>query len=290
MLWCKVDANLDTNPKISKAGFWGSVVFQLILRLNKLRDGNGVLPLSCIDGGYLARLLNLHDAEGLDMDAESLCRMGVKRLIDATALHVSETHVTISGFDEAWSKLRPGDHSTERVREWRQKNPKNSSATEMKRSETHETQRNAVKRHKSRVDQSRDPSSTVVADDQIKKNTEDQDPKCDPRAIALAKSLHGLIARRLPNAKSVQNGTKTIDQWSLEFDRTHRLDRRPWDRMAEVLAWSQQDSFWQANILSAKKFRAQYDALEAKMAKSAGRPAPRTAAEDGYTEITGGKG
>ena len=288
MLWCKVDANLDVNPKISKSGFWGSVVFQLLLRLNKLRDGNGVLPLSCVDGAYLARVLNLHGAEGLDMDPEALCRLGVKRLIDETALHVSETHVTISGFDETWSKLRPDDHSTERVREWRKNNPKKSSGTTVKRTKHSETNRNAAKRHKSRVDQSRSKrSSTVVADDPTKKKSEDKDPECDPRAIALANSLRDLIAKRLPNAKSVQNGTKTIEQWSLEFDRTHRLDRRAWDRMAEVLAWSQQDSFWQDNILSAKKFRAQYDKLEALMIKrGGGRPASRSAAEDGYTEIT----
>lgn len=45
-------------------------------------------------------------------------------------------------------------------------------------------------------------------------------------------------------------------------------DKRPLDEALDVLAWSQDDEFWRANIRSMPKFREQYDALRLKWQKT----------------------
>ena len=47
-----------------------------------------------------------------------------------------------------------------------------------------------------------------------------------------------------------------------------RLDKIDIDDVKDVLVFSQQDEFWQTNILSASKFRKQYLTLLAKMKKN----------------------
>jgi hypothetical protein len=57
---------------------------------------------------------------------------------------------------------------------------------------------------------------------------------------------------------------RTRDRWAESFRLAHERDGRAWRPMCELLDWSQRDPFWAANILSATKFREQYDRLEAK--------------------------
>ena len=45
----------------------------------------------------------------------------------------------------------------------------------------------------------------------------------------------------------------------------NRSDGIPWDDIRDVLAFSQEDPFWQTNILSADKFRKQFVQLAARM-------------------------
>ena len=118
MLWCKVDANLDTNHKIDAAGFWGSTVYQFLLRLNRLRDATGQLPIGCADGEYLARHLNLHGVEGVTDDVTILCRRGFERCVDADLLRVDDATITIVGWDEDW---RGPKSDAERARDYRQR-------------------------------------------------------------------------------------------------------------------------------------------------------------------------
>lgn len=55
-------------------------------------------------------------------------------------------------------------------------------------------------------------------------------------------------------------------------------DNRTPDQIAYVIRWSQQDDFWQANILSASKLREKFDQLVAKIRadhRRAGRPSEK---------------
>lgn len=86
-----------------------------------------------------------------------------------------------------------------------------------------------------------------------------------PEALELAQVLVRAIARRQPGSRPARQPEKCAQQWSVDIDRLHRLDERPWGKIRDVLEWSQRDSFWQSNILSGKKLREKFDALESKM-------------------------
>lgn len=49
--------------------------------------------------------------------------------------------------------------------------------------------------------------------------------------------------------------------WAADFDKCNRINKRSWDDIADVLHFSQKNTFWRKNILSGKKFREKYDRL-----------------------------
>lgn len=53
--------------------------------------------------------------------------------------------------------------------------------------------------------------------------------------------------------------------WADEFRKMHEIDKRDKQDIRDVIDWATQDSFWQANILSAKKLREKFDTLQAQM-------------------------
>lgn len=85
-------------------------------------------------------------------------------------------------------------------------------------------------------------------------------------ALALADRLRDHILRRQPTNKeaSEKNWQRTRPSWAKAFRLAHTQDGRAWDDLRAVLDWSQSDSFWSQNILSAAKLREKYDALDAK--------------------------
>ena len=87
----------------------------------------------------------------------------------------------------------------------------------------------------------------------------------DSPYMKLAKRLYGHIKQRNPKQKEPNWQT-----WADDFRKTVELDNREIDEVTKVLDWSQQDDFWQNNILSPAKFRKQYDQLYLKMNKETG--------------------
>jgi phage replication O-like protein O len=59
--------------------------------------------------------------------------------------------------------------------------------------------------------------------------------------------------------------TPNLDKWAIHVDRMIRLDKRSPDEIAEVINFSQSDSFWMSNILSTQKLREQFDQLWLKL-------------------------
>lgn len=90
-------------------------------------------------------------------------------------------------------------------------------------------------------------------------------------AVGLAGKLRDLILVNDPKARVPKDGTASMDRWAADMDRLLRIDKRPADEAADVLAFSQADDFWKGNILSAGKFRKQYTQLLIKM-RSSGKP------------------
>lgn len=85
----------------------------------------------------------------------------------------------------------------------------------------------------------------------------------DSDAYLAACCLRDEIAQRLPTASPPSE--KQLQAWAGAFDKCHRLDGHDWSEIERVLLFSQDDPFWQKNILSGEKFRKQYTALLARM-------------------------
>ncbi len=85
----------------------------------------------------------------------------------------------------------------------------------------------------------------------------------DSDAYLAACCLRDEIAQRLPT--STPPSEKQLQAWADVFDKCNRLDGHSWAEIERVLLFSQDDSFWQKNILSGGSFRKHYTALLARM-------------------------
>lgn len=96
-------------------------------------------------------------------------------------------------------------------------------------------------------------------------SSEDPDEEAKPKRkfeegtteLALAGKLKAYILENNPNARVPTN----LQKWAGDFDRMIRLDKRPIPEIEAVMEFSQRDSFWRSNILSAGKLREKYDQL-----------------------------
>jgi len=87
-------------------------------------------------------------------------------------------------------------------------------------------------------------------------------------AVRLARLLADLMRRNDPKARVPAD----LTPWATELDRLHRIDRRDWPEIERVLRWSQADSFWRCNILSAAKLRKKFGQLALKSQPAASSP------------------
>jgi hypothetical protein len=72
----------------------------------------------------------------------------------------------------------------------------------------------------------------------------------------LAELLYSRILENDPQAKQPNLAT-----WAEDINRCHRLDKRTYGDIEEMIEWCQADSFWSCNILSGAKFRQQFPKL-----------------------------
>lgn len=52
-----------------------------------------------------------------------------------------------------------------------------------------------------------------------------------------------------------------MQSWCADIDKILQIDKRTFEQVEVMIRWCQQDSFWQANILSASKLREKFDTL-----------------------------
>ena len=100
-------------------------------------------------------------------------------------------------------------------------------------------------------------------DKEIEPNNSQQSQKRyadDSQYMKAAVYLFEKIKERLPNKKEPD-----FQKWADEVRKTVELDGIPIERYKEVLDWSQNDDFWQANILSTNKLRKQFDTIYLQM-------------------------
>ena len=89
----------------------------------------------------------------------------------------------------------------------------------------------------------------------------------DSDAYQAASFLARQKEKHYPDLKPPEE--KDLQRWASDFDKCNRIDKRSWDDIADVLHFSQKNTFWRKNILSGKKFREKYDRLLIEMTEEA---------------------
>ena len=110
-------------------------------------------------------------------------------------------------------------------------------------------------------------------DKEIEPNNSQQSQKRyadDSQYMKAAVYLFEKIKERLPNKKEPD-----FQKWADEVRKTVELDGVPIERYKQVLDWSQNDDFWQANILSTNKLRKQFDTIYLQMQRDNKQNAPK---------------
>jgi hypothetical protein len=100
-------------------------------------------------------------------------------------------------------------------------------------------------------------------DSRTKRSKRGYDESTD--AYILAKYLRDRILRWKPNAKVPDETPTSLAAWANDMRKMIELDKRSKYDLQLVIQWATDDSFWQANILSAGTLRNQYDKLEGQM-------------------------
>jgi hypothetical protein len=123
--WYRQDGNSDSNPKMIKAGFWGTVVFQALCRVSADHELGGEIPAEYADPEYLARRLRLDADRALaplwasGLTPVDVLRDGVTRCRHSLLVTESDGGgLTISGWPD---RNEEGSSSTVRMRKKRER-------------------------------------------------------------------------------------------------------------------------------------------------------------------------
>lgn len=111
----------------------------------------------------------------------------------------------------------------------------------------------------------------------------------DSIEITLSRYLYSKMLENNPEAKQ-----PNFQSWANDIRLMIEIDKRKPDQIKNMIEWCQKDSFWKANILSAKKMREKYDqlkikALEEYNRQQGNRPSGRQAEiDDIFSRLEGG--
>ncbi len=142
----------------------------------------------------------------------------------------------------------------------------------MDKNERHVANSNMASQVANSVEPCRPQHETQVADSDTKdtheKETHRKDTP-DEKAVRLAKLLFDLIVKNNPSGRlgnvSEKERIEKVKSWAGDIDRLLALDKQSAEKVEAVICFSQADSFWKDNILSAKKLRDKFDQLFLKM-------------------------
>jgi len=146
-------------------------------------------------------------------------------------------------------------------------------------------------RSKPKISQNKPKSADISPDRDRERDKEEKTYSPTPIGVEISTFLLNKILERKPDHKK-----PSISVWAVHIDRMISIDHRKPDIIRQVIEWSQQDSFWQNNILSTDKLRKQFDRLEMLMrgsSPSIKRPIPKVCFVDhqpATKEITTGRG
>lgn len=91
-------------------------------------------------------------------------------------------------------------------------------------------------------------------------------PKFTEVDMELAKYLHDRIQRNNPQWKL----RGKLETWAEHVEKLRRIDGRTPEQIRDMIDWTQDDDFWQANILSTAKLREKFNQLIPQVKRKAG--------------------
>jgi hypothetical protein len=246
--WCKVASNLDSHPKIRKAGRLGREVFLFALRRNA-EPGNpvpGRLPKYQLDSWYVAEQLQMSESEAVT---------GVTLAVTHGLLKEEGNSYLIVGFDDAWGKMPAS--GKDRTAKWRENG-------KLQKGVTNGDVGDDAKRHGDGGD----------AREEKRREEIDSPPKGDPRDLALATVLILKVIANYPrnalSRLSPAEKTKRLSKWADHVRLMREVDGHSEAEIRRVIDWCQNDSFWKGNIQSTGTLRDQWDKLVAQMERKSG--------------------
>ena len=189
---------------------------------------------------------------------------------DAKHKERGDTHDPPSGENGGTSRVATGGHLGS-----------NGGTSRVERGDTHDplsvTNNQSLSEEQSTLNETSIEPTESKPEAPTKKTREDLDLANDD-ARALANQLYKSVKARSP--RPPKDDPKL---WVLPMARLLRIDGVPFEDASRLIDWVDRDEFWRAQILSAKKFRLQYDSL-ALRAQSTNGHAPTTAGDyDGMT-------
>jgi hypothetical protein len=117
---------------------------------------------------------------------------------------------------------------------------------------SHIIESNIIESNKTKLNKDSENSEKAVASSGSTKRA------INPQAIFLAEKLHSLVKQRYNFTK--ERPTE-VSRSSESIEKINRIDGFDYLLIEQVLDWSQQDDFWQQNILSGEKLRKQFPKL-----------------------------
>jgi hypothetical protein len=267
--WCKVASNLDSHPKIRKAGRLGREVFLFALRRNA-EPGNpipGRLPKDELEPWYIADQLQMPVTDAVT---------GVTAAVTAGLLAEEGHSYIICSWKDGWGK--DNGSGAERTARWRE-NKKLSTRdnTGDGRDVTNVTRDGRDIEEKRREETKEEGSLSVPHDglDELKKKTDkavaDKAAKIPDRAWKAADYLRDLVLEedpsaavgRVPWGDTVQSGVRL--GWADDIRLMVVRDKRTYEQIAETLRFLFREQTGGARFIvqSTESLRKKWDNIQA---------------------------
>lgn len=241
--WCKVASDLDSHPKVRKAGRDGREIFLFALRRNASLDLGGIIPSDHLEPWYLADQLMMTESEAVS---------GLSRAVQAGLLTREGAAYLIPGWDSEWAK-RP---LTEAERKARQRAKSTISDTghhdvtamsghDRDSPESHgsEERRGEEKKMVSGGSSPEIAASDPPADPEAerRRKNEARVSRIPAEAWSAADTFRALVLEESPtNALSTRKWAGTTGlrlEWADEIRLIVERDKRTWPQVVEMLDW-----------------------------------------------------
>ena len=264
--WLKLDENFFEDDTIAwleeQENGKDYVIFYLKLALKSLKDDGQLIryvgeTLIPYDVKALAKLTNT-SPDTVAVSMKTFLEIGLVSQLESGEIYLNQIEEMVGSETDVAKRVRK--HRAKKALGGGEKQ-------ELLQGNTDETKSNTEKEKEKEIEKELD------IDKEIDSNNSQQSQKRyadDSQYMKAAVYLFEKIKERLPNKKEPD-----FQKWADEVRKAVELDGVPIERYKQALDWSQNDDFWQANILSTNKLRKQFDTIYLQMQRDNKQNAPK---------------